>query len=202
MVQINKQSPLFRWHILSQRNSRTIYISGCLSVSTPHLFDRIGWLSKLPKWAIPFSTFLCSVCIHLPCCLITRVVYKSLIVESFSCAVRQQGTLLLSLVQHTNVQNILLLWFFSISVLHKTWHNIYNYHDFCVNNWSVYLHQGTSKYAITKIWDVFWTQNWIKTCQTGHNRKGRQTMVSCCLIGSISTDKTISLPQARENKTA
>lgn len=61
------------------------------AVSTPHLFDRLGWLSRLPKWAIPFWTFLCSVHLYLPCCLITprASVYKSLIkelTESFSCA--------------------------------------------------------------------------------------------------------------------
>ncbi len=139
----NTLTPIQMAHSFTEKHSRTIYISGCLRLfSTPHLFDRLGWLSKLPKWVIPFSTFLCSVCIYLPCCLIT---------------LRSLQESHLSLVQHANEQNILLLWFFTISVLHNTWHNIYNYHDCCGNNCNVYLHKGTSTYAITKIWDVFCT---------------------------------------------
>ncbi len=144
MVQINKHTHPYSdgtfFHRETQQNY--LYFRVFETVSTPHLFDRLGWLSKLPKWAIPFSTFLCSVCIYLPCCLIT---------------LRSLQESHLSLVQHANEQNILLLWFFTISVLHNTWHNIYNYHDCCGNNYNVYLHKGTSTYAITKIWDVFCT---------------------------------------------
>lgn len=162
MVQINKHTHPYSdgkfFHRETQQNY--LYFRVFETVSTPHLFDRLGWLSKLPKWAIPFSTYLCSVCIYLPCCLITRSLQESHRRpnwEFFMCCLRPQGTLLLSLVQHTNVQNILLLWFFTISVLHNTWHNIYNYHDCCGNNCNVYLHQGTSTHAIIKIWDVFCT---------------------------------------------
>ncbi len=136
-------SPLFRWHILSQRNTAELFIFqgvwDCFH-STPVWQTRV--IVQAAQMGHSFLNIPCSVCIYLPCCLIT---------------LRSLQESHLSLVQHANEQNILLLWFFTISVLHNTWHNIYNYHDCCGNNCNVYLHKGTSTYAITKIWDVFCT---------------------------------------------